>query len=103
MNTPGVVLDMPSITERDRQYLQQVSPDLIDFVGLSFVRTARDIEDLRHELATYRYNAEIISALFQSGLSAFNNADDPETSGAAREVPEKNPPNGSLNIVDPGS
>ena len=50
MNTPGVVLDMPSLTERDFNYLDGVDSKLIDYVGLSFVRDSKDIEILRAEL-----------------------------------------------------
>ncbi|MBU1967057.1 hypothetical protein KKH50_02040 [Patescibacteria group bacterium] len=32
MNTPGTILGMPSITDRDRSYLDKISPELIDFV-----------------------------------------------------------------------
>ena len=63
MNTPGVVLDMPSITDRDRQYLEKINPKYIDFVGLSFVRTAQDIADLRHELDKNGIDAEIIAKI----------------------------------------
>lgn len=73
MNTPGVVLDMPSLTDRDREYLNGVKPELIDFVGLSFVRDKTDIETLRGELKQRQINADIIAKIEnQSALDNIN-------------------------------
>lgn len=63
MNTPGVTLDMPSLTDRDYEYLDGVKPELIDFVGLSFVRDAKDLEILRSELEKRKINAHIIAKI----------------------------------------
>lgn len=63
MNTPGVVLDMPSLTERDYLYLDGVDPKIIDYVGLSFVRNARDIAILREELAKRKIDADVIAKI----------------------------------------
>jgi pyruvate kinase len=74
MNTPGVVLDMPSITERDRQYLEGIEPSHIDFVGLSFVRTAEDIADLKKELVKNKINADIVAKI--ENQAALDNLDE---------------------------
>jgi pyruvate kinase len=74
MNTPGVVLDMPSITERDRQYLENIKPENIDFVGLSFVRNAEDISDLKKELEKNKINAHIIAKI--ENQAALDNLDE---------------------------
>lgn len=63
MNTPGVVMDMPSLTQRDYDYLDGVNPNLVDWVGLSFVRNAQDIETLRQELAKRKYAAGIVAKI----------------------------------------
>ncbi|HEX7017877.1 MAG TPA: pyruvate kinase [Patescibacteria group bacterium] len=63
MNTPGVVLDMPSLTERDYAYLDQVKPELVDFVGLSFVRTDNDVEILRAELEKRKIKAQVVAKI----------------------------------------
>lgn len=63
MNTPGVVLDMPSLTDRDYVYLDGVKPELIDFVGLSFVRTERDVEILRTEMEKRGIKADIVAKI----------------------------------------
>ena len=47
INLPGVALSTPSITEKDRADLEFAIQQDVDFVGLSFVRSAQDIRDLR--------------------------------------------------------
>lgn len=74
MNTPGVVLDMPSLTERDFLYLDGVSPELVDYVGLSFVRDANDIAILREALDKRGFKAAIISKI--ENQEAINNLDE---------------------------
>lgn len=63
MNTPGVELDMPSLTERDYAYLDGVSGEHIDYVGLSFVRNKKDIAILREELAKRNIDAAVIAKI----------------------------------------
>lgn len=63
LNTPGVILDMPSLTTRDFAYLDHIDPKLIDFVGLSFVRNTRDIDILRTELKKRSFKADVISKI----------------------------------------
>jgi pyruvate kinase len=74
MNTPGVVLNMPSLTERDYQYLDGVKPELVDFVGLSFVRDAQDIAILKQELKKRNFNAAVVSKI--ENQKAINNIDE---------------------------
>lgn len=63
MNTPGVILNMPSLTARDFAYLDHIDPKNVDFVGLSFVRNKRDVEILRNELDKRNFTAAIISKI----------------------------------------
>lgn len=74
MNTPGVILDMPSLTDRDYLYLDGVKPDLIDYVGLSFVRNANDIAVLRAEMDKRGINAGIIAKI--ENQAALDNLDE---------------------------
>lgn len=74
MNTPGVVLEMPSLTERDIAYLDKVSPKNVDFVGLSFVRNKVDIAILRSELEKRGFNAQIIAKI--ENQQAIDNLDE---------------------------
>lgn len=74
MNTPGVILDMPSLTDRDYTYLDGVDPSLIDYVGLSFVRDSVDIKVLQSELNKRSISALIISKI--ENQAAIDNIDE---------------------------
>lgn len=50
LNTPGIVIDMPSLVPNDLEQLDNMTDDDIDFVGLSFVRNVKDIAILQDEL-----------------------------------------------------
>lgn len=63
LNTPGIVLDMPSLTDRDVQYLDGVDLSMVDFVGLSFVRDKSDIDHLRGELEKRGSSAGIVAKI----------------------------------------
>jgi pyruvate kinase len=47
VNLPGTFLPMPSITDQDRDNLQFAVEHDVDFIALSFVRRAEDVEELR--------------------------------------------------------
>src|SRR3954468_1573330 len=47
VNLPGTYLPIPSITEQDRENLVFAVEHDVDFVALSFVRRAEDVEELR--------------------------------------------------------
>jgi pyruvate kinase len=74
MNTPGTILGMPSITDRDRSYLDKISPELMDFVGLSFVRDAKDVQNLKEELTERNIKAAIVSKI--ENQAALDNIDE---------------------------
>ncbi len=64
MNVPGVTIDMPSLVPADYEQLDgAVGTDLIDYVGLSFVRDAADIKFLRAELDKRGLHSQIISKI----------------------------------------
>lgn len=47
INLPGVQVSAPSLTEKDRVDLDFCLENDIDFIALSFVRTAEDVEELK--------------------------------------------------------
>lgn len=65
LNTPGVVIDLPSLIDADLVHLDGIKQHGInvDFVGLSFVRDKRDIEILRKELQNRELTADIIAKI----------------------------------------
>lgn len=62
MNLPGIDVALPSLAERDFDFLTMVE-DLggVDFIGLSFVRRKSDVDILRQELIKRKINTHIIS------------------------------------------
>jgi pyruvate kinase len=47
LNLPRVPLTLPSLTSRDRELAAMAIREDVDYVGLSFVRSAKNIKDLR--------------------------------------------------------
>jgi pyruvate kinase len=62
LNLPGSDLAVESLTDKDLHDLDWTARhgDDVDFVGLSFARTARDVQRLRRELQTRRCRARIV-------------------------------------------
>ncbi len=48
VNLPNTSISLPSLTEKDLADLEFILEQPIDWIGLSFVRSARDIIELRH-------------------------------------------------------
>ncbi len=74
LNTPGVMIDMPSLTENDLKQLDGASNELVDYVGLSFVRNKEDIRILKKELKKRNLSAAIISKV--ENQAALDNLDE---------------------------
>ncbi|MBP7768865.1 pyruvate kinase, partial [Candidatus Woesebacteria bacterium] len=63
LNTPSVMIDLPSLIEKDLLYIDAARNDLVDYVALSFVRNAHDIEMLRAELTKRKLEAAIVAKI----------------------------------------
>lgn len=63
INLPGVKVNLPSFTEKDRLDTLLGIEEGIDFVALSFVREAQDIVQLRAFLAANKSHAKIIAKI----------------------------------------
>lgn len=63
INLPDVNVSAPSFTEKDREDLMFGLKQDVDYVALSFVRTAQDILDVKYLLHKYRKNIPIISKI----------------------------------------
>ncbi len=63
INLPGVKVNLPSFTEKDRLDTLLGIEEGIDFVALSFVREAKDIVQLREFLAANKSHAKIIAKI----------------------------------------
>ncbi|MGH9321266.1 MAG: pyruvate kinase, partial [Vicinamibacteria bacterium] len=63
MNLPGVAISMPSLTEKDRRDAEFALDLGVDYLALSFVRRAADVEDLRTLVAHRGQRAGIIAKI----------------------------------------
>jgi pyruvate kinase len=63
VNLPGAYLSISSITEKDRSDLEFGLKNKVDFIALSFVRRAADIQELKDILAKAKSNAKIIAKI----------------------------------------
>lgn len=74
INLPGVKVNLPSFTEKDRADSLVGLEEGIDFLALSFVREAKDIELLRAFLAEKKSKVRIIAKI--EDQSAIENLDE---------------------------
>ena len=63
VNIPGVRIDLPSLTEKDKQDILFGMKQDVDFIALSFVRSASDVEDLKGFLKSSLNKVKIISKI----------------------------------------
>jgi len=63
MNLPGVNVSCPSLTEKDRSDAVFALNLGVDYLALSFVRRAEDIDELRELITTNGYDTHIIAKI----------------------------------------
>ncbi len=63
INLPGVNVSCPSLTDKDREDALFALDLGVDYLALSFVRTAEDISDLRQLITANGYDAHIIAKI----------------------------------------
>jgi pyruvate kinase len=64
MNLPGVIVDLPTLTEKDIDDIVNWGiPNQIDFIAASFVRKASDVEKIREILGEAGKGIKIISKI----------------------------------------
>lgn len=63
VNVPGVPIPIPSLTEKDREDLRLALELDVDFVALSFVRSAADVREVRELLAEATSKVHVIAKI----------------------------------------
>lgn len=63
MNIPQLSIDLPVLVEKDLSHLDMAAKYEVDFIALSFCRSAEDVAALRRELQKRKLNAAIISKI----------------------------------------
>ena len=73
VNLPGVKVDLPAVTERDRRNIGYAVDLGVDFIAHSFVRSAADVREVRHILDSLGSDIKIISKIEnQEGVDNFD-------------------------------
>lgn len=63
MNLPGMKLSTPSITEKDYRDLEYILKHRVDYIALSFVRSSKDIIELKKWLKNKKQNIPVIAKI----------------------------------------
>jgi pyruvate kinase len=63
VNIPGVKIQLPSLTEKDKLFLEFAVKNDIDFIAHSFVRSKQDVIDVREFLNSLNGNIKIIAKI----------------------------------------
>jgi pyruvate kinase len=63
VNLPQTKISLPSLTEKDREDLAFALEHNVDWIGLSFVRSARDIIELKHIISNQHKKAKVIAKI----------------------------------------
>lgn len=72
VNIPGIRIDLPAVTERDRRNIGYAVELGVDFIAHSFVRSAADVKEVQDILDSYGADTKIISKIEnQEGIDNF--------------------------------
>ena len=63
VNVPSVSINLPSVTEKDRRFIEWALKNDVDFIAHSFVRSARDIKAVQDILDAHGSKIKIISKI----------------------------------------
>ncbi|MCD8072548.1 MAG: pyruvate kinase, partial [Alistipes sp.] len=74
VNVPGVEINLPSITEKDREYILWAIENDIDFIAHSFVRSKEDVLAVKQILREHNSPIKIISKI--ENREGVNNIDE---------------------------
>lgn len=75
VNVPGIKLNMPYVSEKDRQDIEFGLEQGIDFIAASFVRTAQDVRDIKEIIAkSGKKGVEIIAKI--ENMEGVNNVEE---------------------------
>ncbi len=74
INTPGVSVDLPSISEKDADFIEFSAKNNIDFIAHSFVRNKQDVLAVQEILNKFDSKIKIIAKI--ENLDGVNNIDE---------------------------
>ncbi len=74
INVPGIIIKLPSISEKDKEFIAFAVENDLDFIAHSFVRNRKDIQDVQKLLDKYNSQIKIIAKI--ENLEGVNNIDE---------------------------
>jgi pyruvate kinase len=74
INVPGIKIKLPSISEKDKEFIAFAVENDLDFIAHSFVRNRKDIQDVQKLLDKYNSPIKIIAKI--ENLEGVNNIDE---------------------------
>jgi pyruvate kinase len=63
VNIPGVKICLPSLTEKDKAFIEMAAKNEIDFIAHSFVRSKQDVIDVQAVIDSYKSSIKIIAKI----------------------------------------
>lgn len=63
VNIPGVCINLPSLTEKDKDFIEFAVESNLDFIAHSFVRTKQDVLDIKEILKKHGSGIKIIAKI----------------------------------------
>jgi pyruvate kinase len=63
VNIPSVKITLPSLTDKDRAFIEMATKNDVDFIAHSFVRSKQDVLDVQAVLNSYKSNIKIIAKI----------------------------------------
>ncbi len=63
VNIPGVKIWLPSVTEKDKSFIELAAKNDIEFIAHSFVRSKQDVLDVQAEIDKYKSEIKIIAKI----------------------------------------
>ncbi|MBA4410902.1 MAG: pyruvate kinase [Bacteroidota bacterium] len=74
INTPGISPNLPSISEKDIEFIEFATQNNIDFIAHSFVRNKKDVQAVQEILDRFNSSIKIIAKI--ENLDGVNNIDE---------------------------
>lgn len=74
VNIPGVKITLPSLTDKDRSFIEMAVKNNVDFIAHSFVRSKQDVLDVKAVLNSFNSNIKIIAKI--ENQDGIDNLDD---------------------------
>jgi len=63
VNVPSVKITLPSLTDKDKAFLEMAAKNDVDFIAHSFVRSKQDVLDVQKVLDSFNSNIKIIAKI----------------------------------------